>query len=104
MMQTKRWMLAAALAVGGLGMAGAATAECRGPGGPGGPGGAAMMQELFVQADADGNGALSLEEFRTLHSLREEAIFTRLDTDGDGLVSADELAAGRPRRGRRSKE
>jgi hypothetical protein len=99
-MQTTRWMLAAALAVGGLWMAGTAAAEC----GPGGPGGPAMMQQLFDQADADGNGALSLEEFRTLHELREEAIFNHLDTNGDGLVSADELAAGRPRRGRRQRQ
>lgn len=64
---------------------------------------------LFAQADADGNGSLTLDEFRTFESLfrdkRAERHFTRLDGDGDGVVSLDELQAGgpgkRPGRGHR---
>ncbi len=55
---------------------------------------------LFVQADADGNGALSLGEFKTFESLMRDKMtehhFNHLDTNGDGSVSLEELQADRP--------
>ncbi len=55
---------------------------------------------LFAQADADGSGTLSLEEFKTFESLVRDKMtehhFKHLDTNGDGVVSLDELQADRP--------
>ena len=60
----------------------------------------AERDALFAQADADGNGTLSLAEFKTFESLMRDKMtehqFNRLDTTGDGVVSLDELKAGRP--------
>jgi Ca2+-binding EF-hand superfamily protein len=66
----------------------------------------AARAQAFAAADADGNGALTAEEFATFEEvMRQEmakAAFARLDADGDGQVTASELEAGRPgRRGRR---
>jgi Ca2+-binding EF-hand superfamily protein len=55
---------------------------------------------LFAQADADGNGALSLSEFKTFESLMRDKMaehhFNHLDANGDGTVSLEELQADRP--------
>jgi hypothetical protein len=55
---------------------------------------------LFTQADADGNGTLSLDEFKTFESLVHDQMaerhFNKLDTNGDGVVSLEELQADRP--------
>ena len=52
---------------------------------------------LFSQADADGNGTLSLDEFKTFESLMRDKMtehhFTHLDANGDGGVSLQELQA-----------
>ena len=78
----------------------------------------------FDEADADGNGTLSLEEFKAFESLLRQKMtqhfkeakpdgaappplpamdpekhFKQLDTNGDGAVSLDELQAERPRFG-----
>ena len=54
---------------------------------------------FFAQADADGSGALSLDEFKTFESLVRDKMaefhFNHLDTNGDGVVSLDELQADR---------
>lgn len=56
---------------------------------------AERLEALFERFDADGNGALSLEEFTALHTeLMREAIVDRfqyLDDDGDGAVTAEEI-------------
>jgi Ca2+-binding EF-hand superfamily protein len=51
--------------------------------------GADLAEKMISEQDADGDGALSLDETK----LSEDA-FNELDTDGDGLVSEEELATG----------
>ena len=60
---------------------------------------AAARAEALAEADADGNGALSAQEFEAFsaamqrqHSTHQ---FAKLDSNDDGQVSADELAAPR---------
>lgn len=67
------------------------------------------MERSFARADADDNGAVSLEEFQTATAThldniaeranrfqeRRQARFDALDTNGDGVVSAEEFATGR---------
>lgn len=60
----------------------------------------------FAQADADGDGALTLAEWKTFHTLMEEKrterVFAAIDADGSGSVTSAELASFRPpRRGGR---
>ncbi len=93
-----------------------------GRGGPGGRhGGGEMMQQIFTQADADGDGtltqaeideframqvedadtsgdgALTIDEFETLYNAfaRDRMVdaFQALDSDGDGAISAEEIDA-----------
>jgi hypothetical protein len=60
----------------------------------------AAVSSAFAQADVDGNGALSPEEFANFQTiLRTEmakARFARADTNGDGQVTLEELQAARP--------
>ena len=53
------------------------------------------LQALLAEYDADGNEALSLAEFETLHNalIRETMVdrFQFLDDDGDGAVSVAEI-------------
>lgn len=57
----------------------------------------ARLQEGFAKQDADGDGALSFEEF----SARGQDMFARLDQDQDGTVTLAEMKAARAeRRGR----
>ncbi len=61
----------------------------------GGAGLGADLPALFSQADADGDGALSPDEFKTFQQLvqqhRAAARFQRLDANGDGKVTLDEI-------------
>lgn len=74
----------------------------------------AMRDRMFRKADTDGDGALSLDEFKVLSSNKPkgpnplssattdsttesesvEDIFASLDTDGDGTLSQTELDSG----------
>ena len=55
------------------------------------------MQAELAKYDADGNGSLSLAEFETMHAahVRESTVdrFQVFDADGDGQVTAGEIAA-----------
>ena len=67
---------------------------------------AAAESAAFGEADADGDGKLTPDEFASFHELMREKLdalrFTQLDTDGDGGLTQAELEAGRPpRRGPR---
>jgi Ca2+-binding EF-hand superfamily protein len=69
-----------------------------------GHGRGAMLQELnFAEIDANGDGAITLEEWRSFVTARAEtrraewtqarvAALMAGDTDGDGMLSAEELA------------
>ncbi len=63
----------------------------------------AEQAALFAQADADGSGTLSLDEFKIFESLMRENMaqhhFQDLDTNGDGVVSLEELQAADPGHG-----
>jgi Ca2+-binding EF-hand superfamily protein len=77
--------------------------------GPGGHGGwqalQAEMPALFAQADANGDGSLSLDEFKTFKQLvtekRTELMFQHLDANGDGKVTLDEINAAHAARAAR---
>jgi len=57
-------------------------------------------EKVFAKKDADSDGSLSLEEFKT--GLKDKALnsadkrFKKLDANGDGKVSLDEFKAGIP--------
>ncbi len=57
---------------------------------------------LFAEVDANGNGALSLNEFKTFESLLRDRMaeqhFNHVDANGDDAVSLDELQASGPPR------
>ena len=57
----------------------------------------AMQAQAFAQADADGNGSLSPQEFANYNTIlqqqRGDHKFTRLDANGDGQVTLEELQA-----------
>jgi hypothetical protein len=82
------------------------------PGGPGGPGkdgkdgkgGRPNAEEAFKKLDTNGDGTISLEEFKAGPRAQKEPdkadeAFKRIDKDGDGKVTLEEFKAGRPPRG-----
>lgn len=60
----------------------------------------AERSAAFAQADADGSGGLSLEEFKSFEAIMRERMaarhFERMDSDSDGAVTLAELEAGGP--------
>ena len=60
----------------------------------------AKRAAIFAQADVDGDGALTPEEFANFHTLMKKAMeadrFTRADADGNGKVTLEELQAAGP--------
>ena len=80
----------------GLALSGAARAES------GGPPAEVIAAEAaaFAEADANGDGTLSVDEFATFGPLMRAKLdalhFARLDANGDGALTPAELAAGRP--------
>jgi Ca2+-binding EF-hand superfamily protein len=61
--------------------------ERRDGGGPGMMGGGLPARIIFSLMDADGDGKLSVEEFRAAH----DHIFKAMDTDKDGTVTMQEM-------------
>ncbi len=51
----------------------------------------AMMDGKFRGQDADGDGAISAEEFTTMPALR----FAMMDANKDGAITADEMRGGK---------
>ncbi len=61
-------------------------------------------EEQFKKLDKDGNGSLSIDEFRgKAEASKVEAAFKALDTNGDGAVSLEEYVAG-PQKKTKKKE
>ncbi len=65
--------------------------------GGGGMRSGSMARMLFALMDADGDGTVSLEEFKAAH----ERIFKSMDADKDGRLTLEEMrtfmqGAGRP--------
>ena len=48
-----------------------------------------MVEDIFAQDDADGDGLLSFEE-----TPLSQEMFESMDADGDGYLTTDELSAG----------
>src|SRR5262245_1607678 len=90
-MQTTRWLAAALVLAGATAFAG--------EGGPTKEQRQAARAAAFAQADADGNGALSPQEFavfeNTMRQNRAQRWFSKLDANGDGQVTGEELQAAR---------
>jgi len=65
----------------------------------------AIRDEVFVEADANGDGVLSVTEFATFHELMrarmEASRFSSIDADGSGGITLAELEAAKPPRGGR---
>ena len=61
---------------------------------------AAAESAAFTEADSNGDGVLSADEFVNFHELmrrKMEALeFSRVDANGDGGITLDELKAARP--------
>lgn len=57
-------------------------------------------EKVFTKKDANSDGALTLEEFKT--GLKDKALnnadkrFKKIDANGDGKVTLDEFKAGMP--------
>ena len=68
----------------------------------------AAKDAAFAEADANGDGKLTPDEFanfRTIMRDKVEALrFTKMDTNGDGVISKDELDAAHPHHGARGNQ
>jgi Ca2+-binding EF-hand superfamily protein len=65
-----------------------------------------MLQQMFQKTDTDGNGSVSLAEFKagaksgpggaqaSQGAPDLSQVFTKMDTNGDGTLSADEFSTG----------
>lgn len=71
--------------------------DTNGDGAVGGDEARSAMLEQLKSFDADGDGALSLEEFATMHAVHTRPMtvdrFQFHDDDGDGKVTAEEMTA-----------
>lgn len=84
-MQIRSWLLAGALALAAMPALGRGFGKAV----------VADLPALFAQADANGDGKLTLDEYKTFRQLvaerRTEAQFQRLDTAGAGAVTLDQI-------------
>lgn len=64
-------------------------------GAPKAEGAAKPRVDAFKKADANADGKLSLEEFKTMSKKDADKKFTDADTDKDGFLTKEELKAAR---------
>jgi Ca2+-binding EF-hand superfamily protein len=59
----------------------------------------AMASKRFQKLDKDGDGRISLDEFKAMGKdpAKREKRFRKLDANHDGYLTPDEFAAGMPR-------
>lgn len=113
-MKKSNWIMACALSFGvAMSLSAYAADEKPAGHGPGGHGPAGDPEARFKAADADGNGTISLAEFKAGHEKRMAAmkermgdkfdaskapnpdeVFKKLDTNGDGQLSKEEMKEG----------
>ncbi len=61
-------------------------------------------EERFKKMDKDGNGSLSIDEFRGRKSAEEAGeAFKKLDANGDGSLSLEEFSAAGKKKGKKEK-
>ncbi|HWP66018.1 MAG TPA: hypothetical protein VNO26_08910 [Candidatus Limnocylindria bacterium] len=60
----------------------------------------AARQSAFAEADADGSGTLTSDEFATYREAMRRAFaaarFAKIDANGDGVLTSEELDAAKP--------
>lgn len=85
-------IVVAGLAIGFSTLSSASAADPKKPADP---------EKVFKRKDANGDGALSLDEFKA--GMKPEAVdkadrrFKKIDSNGDGKLSFDEFKAGLPK-------
>ena len=78
-----------------------AAAESVATAAPAAPGKAPDPQKAFSRKDANSDGSLTLDEYKT--GMKDKQLekadkrFKKIDTNGDGKVSFDEFKAGMPK-------
>ncbi|QTN32627.1 EF-hand domain-containing protein [Akkermansiaceae bacterium] len=88
--------------IGAMAIATSLTCAQDGPKGPKKPGkGRPNPEAIFKKLDADGSGAVSLDEFKAGPRGKEnpekaEEIFKKIDKDGNGELSLEEFKSHRP--------
>ena len=56
--------------------------------------GGQMAEKMFKEADTNGDGAISMDEFNAIQA----GHFKRMDANGDGKITRDEMEAGHKKR------
>jgi hypothetical protein len=88
--------------IGAMAIATSLTFAQDAPKGPGGPRkGRPDPEKIFKKLDADGNGSVSLEEFKAgpraqEHPEKADEIFKKIDKDDNGELSLEEFKSHRP--------
>lgn len=102
MKTTGRWIVAAMLLAGvsAYAQTAAPAAAAGGDAGkdrprPGGERGAMMEQMSFEKMDANGDGKVSFEEFKTASEAMLKMRFDRMDENKDGFLSKEEVQKAR---------
>ena len=94
-MKVREMAIIGAVVAGGFLVAGAARAQEAQPAADA-PAPARSDRGMSIERyDKDGNGTISLEEYKAGALAQAEERFKTMDADGDGQVTADELAKAR---------
>jgi Ca2+-binding EF-hand superfamily protein len=61
-------------------------------------------QGMLGKADANKDGKVTFDEFKSMHDARMQEHFNRLDANGDGAIDKSEAEQGRQARGEKRHE